>query len=191
MAPGTVILRERGTVAIVQGFTDVRVNDVTTFMERVRTAVTPVTVQFFDADRVAGSMHLTYALLNALQAFNQRRNFSKSLEVEVLLYASGQRQIGKAIEMLGLRRDTTTLALLLLGSSAKAINEAEAQLVDLVPGKRDDRVLALDREPKCSGLKTLFGVTDLELAALPPRLNRRQALAWLIVERGAILATQS
>jgi KEOPS complex subunit Cgi121 len=191
MAPGTVILRERGTVAIVQGFTDVRVNDVTTFMERVRTAVTPVTVQFFDADRVAGSMHLTYALLNALQAFNQRRNLSKSLEVEVLLYASGQRQIGKAIEMLGLRRDTTTLALLLLGSSAKAINEAEAQLVDLVPGKRDDRVLALDREPKRSGLKTLFGVTDLELAALPPRLNRRQALAWLIVERGAILATQS
>jgi KEOPS complex subunit Cgi121 len=191
MAPGTVILRERGTVAIVQGFTDVRVNDVTTFMERVRTAVKPVTVQFFDADRVAGSMHLTYALLNALQAFNQRRNLSKSLEVEVLLYASGQRQIGKAIEMLGLRRDTTTLALLLLGSSAKAINEAEAQLVDLVPGKRDDRVLALDREPKRSGLKTLFGVTDLELAALPPRLNRRQALAWLIVERGAILATQS
>jgi KEOPS complex subunit Cgi121 len=191
MAPGTVILRERGTVAIVQGFTDVRVNDVTTFMERARTAVKPVTAQFFDADRVAGSMHLTYALLNALQAFNQRRNLSKSLEVEVLLYASGQRQIGKAIEMLGLRRDTTALALLLMGSSAKAINEAEAQLVDLVPGKRDDRVLALDREPKRSGLKALFDVTDLELAALPPRLNRQQALTWLIVERGAILATQS
>jgi KEOPS complex subunit Cgi121 len=112
MATGIVILSERGTVATGLGFTDVRVNDVTTFMEHVRNTLKPVAVQFFDAERIAGSVHLTFALLNALQAFDQQRNLSKSLEVEVLLYASGQRQIGKAIKMLGLRRDTTTIALL-------------------------------------------------------------------------------
>lgn len=191
MATGLVILNERGTVATVLGFTDVRVDDVTRFMARTRNTLKPVTVQFFDAERIAGSTHLTFAVLNALQAFHQRRNLSKSLEVEVLLYASGQRQIGKAIKMLGLRRDTTTAALLLIGSSAKASNDAEAQAVELVPGKRDDRVIALDRKGKCTGLRALFNVTDLELAALSPRYNRRQALAWLIVERGALLATQS
>jgi len=191
MAPGIAILNEHGTEATVLGFTDVRVNDVTSFMERVRCSLMPATVQFLDAERIAGPVHLTFAVLNALQAFNQRRNLSKSLEVEVLLYASGQRQIGKAIEMLGLRRDTTTVALLLLGSNAVAINEAEAQAVELVPGKRDDRVIALDREAKRLGLQALFGVTELELAAVAPRLDRQQALAWLIVERGALLATQS
>jgi KEOPS complex subunit Cgi121 len=191
LATETVILSEHDTVAKVLGFTDVRVNDVTTFMEHTRNTLKPVAVQFFDAERIAGLVHLTFALLNALQAFDQQRNLSKSLEVEVLLYASGQRQIVKAIEKLGLRKDTTTIALLLLGSSEKAINNAEAQVVELVPGKRDDHVIALDREAKHTGLMALFGVTDLELETLSPRSNRRQGLAWLIVERGAVLATQS
>ena len=191
MATGIIIHSENGTVATLLGFTDVKVDDVTTFMKRVRNALKPVTVQFFDAERIAGKVHLTFALLNALQAFNQKRNHSNSLEVEVLLYASGQRQIEKAIEMLGLRRDTTAISLLLLGSNEKAIKKAEDRVVELVPGKRYDRVLALDREAKRTSLMTLFGVTDLELATLSARSNRRKGLAWLIVERGALLATQS
>lgn len=191
MATGIIIHSEKDTVATLLGFTDVKVDDVTTFMKRVRNALKPVAVQFFDAERIAGKVHLTFALLNALQAFNQKRNHSNSLEVEVLLYASGQRQIEKAIEMLGLRRDTTAISLLLLGSNEKAIKKAEDRVVELVPGKRYDRVLALDREAKRTSLMTLFGVTDLELATLSARSNRRKGLAWLIVERGALLATQS
>src|SRR5437867_8774842 len=59
--------------------------------------------QLLDADAVLGRDHLASAFDHARRAFDQGRNSTASIEVEFLLYASGERQISKAISTAGAR----------------------------------------------------------------------------------------
>ncbi len=58
-------------------------------------------VQLFDADAVANRAHVLGAYLNALVAFKNRTNRSKSIAMEMLLFASLTDQIGTAIRISG------------------------------------------------------------------------------------------
>src|SRR5436309_3353067 len=60
-------------------------------------------VQLLDAEAVLGRDHLVSAFEHARRAFVQGRNTTESLEMEFLLYASGERQISKAISAAGAR----------------------------------------------------------------------------------------
>ena len=59
--------------------------------------------QILDAGRVLGRDHVLSAFEHARRAFEQGTNTTTSIEMEFLLYASGERQISKAIEVAGLR----------------------------------------------------------------------------------------
>lgn len=59
------------------------------------------TVQIFDPGAVASGEHLKWAYMNALAAFRNRANRSKSLAVEMLLFASASRQISDAVRISG------------------------------------------------------------------------------------------
>jgi len=167
----------------IGGFRDVSVGDVDSFISRVREALPDVRFQVFDADRVAGWRHLFFAAVNAVEAFEGGRGISRSLEVEVLLYASCRDQISQAFEIVGVSERTARVALLVLGESRE---EAEGAFTDVsgVIGVPDDSVLEVSRG-KWDELKTVFGVSDNELGAV--RGPAEEALTKLIVERGALL----
>ena len=84
------------------------------FLEEFRTETKGAPIQFFDARHVAGPQHLYFAAFNALNVFEKRTNISNNLEVEALLYASAQRQIQKAVEMMGIKQDSTEVAALIM-----------------------------------------------------------------------------
>ena len=95
----------------ILGFSNVKIEDPNSLLEQFRTEIkTPI--QFFDARFVAGKQHLYFAAVNALNAFIKKTNISNNLAVETLLYASGQRQIKKAVKMLGITQKTTEIAAL-------------------------------------------------------------------------------
>jgi KEOPS complex subunit Cgi121 len=170
---------------IILGFRDVEIVDSGEFLKGVRANVAPATVQLFDADHVAGKPHLFFAALNALKAFENGRNISEKLEMEALLYASGQRQIDKAIEMLGVRPESSKIALLMIASKEREATEAEKA----VPGIHDDKVLDISGEGKIRDLMEVFGVTRLELETMVESdEDRERGLMWLIIERNALLA---
>ena len=86
------------------GFRDARIGDVKAFLNQFNAKKGDVTIQLFDAKKnVAGPQHLYFAAVNALNVFSKKTNISNNLEVEALLFASAQRQITKAVEMLGLK----------------------------------------------------------------------------------------
>jgi KEOPS complex subunit Cgi121 len=62
-----------------------------------------IELQLVDASKVYGMEHLEIAAEKAIRAFNEGRNFGKTLAVEVILYASGKRQIAQALKFMGLR----------------------------------------------------------------------------------------
>ncbi len=148
-----------------------------------------VAVQFFDADLVATWKHLYFAVLDALTAFNTKRNISKSLVVEVMLYASAQRQIRKAIELLGVKPDCANVAVVIV-TETRGVVEAALQLIsEGFSCKPDEHVLELS-PAKMQNIRTAFAITDQELAVVTKKGDSNRALVDIVVERAALLSTR-
>ncbi len=112
-------------------------------------------IVLMDADKVCGVDHLASAALHARKAFDRGTNASNTLGMEVILYASGERQISKAKRKMGLHQETERVALLLLGPG-----EVDQVLKELGL-RRDDSLL------ECSLKKgEAFGLdrTEMETA---------------------------
>ena len=112
------LLKEYGKYAEITGYKKVKFEKAEEFLKANRKE-TPqnVDVQFFDAQLIATQEHLYFAALNALQAFQNKTNISKSLAMETMLYASAQRQIQKAIQRCGIKPQTTNMAVIIIGEN--------------------------------------------------------------------------
>ena len=83
----------------ITGFRNIKIENTPAFLSVLHKLLPgDIEIQFSDADFVASWEHLYFAIVNALTAFKNKRNISKSLAVETVLYASAQRQIKKAID---------------------------------------------------------------------------------------------
>jgi len=99
----------------IAGFADVHISDVDQFLNLTREMLdAAAAVQFFDAKLIAGWQHLYFAALNALKAFKNKTNISKNLAVECLLYASAQRQIRTALDLVGIRQNSSRIGVLII-----------------------------------------------------------------------------
>jgi len=183
-------LEDYGQFIAIAGFKDVKIRDVDAFFKLVREETGEACVQFFDAAFVAGWEHLYFAALNASNAFKNRLNISNSLTVETLLYASARRQIKEAVRLLGLKPLSRQIAVLILAESEAEVEATLETVSGLVAGERDDSVLELSHK-KVEGIRGLFGITDVELEAeLEKKGLESKALTDLVIEHGALLATQ-
>ncbi|MDH5793660.1 MAG: KEOPS complex subunit Cgi121, partial [Candidatus Bathyarchaeota archaeon] len=85
-------IEEFGKYAAITGFRNVQIKDTEEFLKKIcKKKGSNVETQFFDAKYVATWQHLYFAVLNALTAFKNKGNISKSVTMETLLYASAQR----------------------------------------------------------------------------------------------------
>lgn len=145
------------------------------FLERLRAEATArdLEVQAFDAALVFGEDHLLSALAHADRAFRQGTNRASQHLVEVLRYASGERQIATALEKMGVKEGQAEIVLLALGEG-----DVEA-LVKALGLQRDDGLIEGVRE----NLRA-FGVTEAEAATVP-----EGEVFDLVLERVALVDT--
>ena len=115
----------------IAGFRNTQISDVDHLLNLVREKLGAVTVQFFDAKLVAGWQHLYFATLNALKAFKNKTNISKNLAVECLLYASARRQIKVALNLMGIRQDSSQVAVLVIANEESVAEKS--RLIVLLP----------------------------------------------------------
>jgi len=109
-----------------------------------------------NADFVCGKNHLRSAIAHAERAFERGRNVSSTLAMETMLYASGERQISKATEKIGIDDGTERLAMILFDCQ-----DADSLLRSLGL-TRDDSVL------ESSPTKIMkFGISRREMEAVP------------------------
>ncbi len=148
-----------------------------------------VDIQFFDAQLIATQEHLYFAVLNALQAFKNKTNLSKSPAMETMLYASAQRQIQKAIERCGIKPKTKNMALIIIGDDPKQIENALEEVTKSVGSNPDNSVLGMTKN-KETKIKKSFEITDQEIKTVIKDDNQQKAIANLVIERVALLATQ-
>ena len=114
-----------------------------------------VTVQFFRASRIFGAEHLISATEKALRAVENGTAMSKTLGMEIMLYAAAERQTSEALRKVGIHKGITEMAAAIVGEIS-----AETLIKDLGL-ERDDSVLAPEgKDP------SIFGITpeDISLA---------------------------
>lgn len=142
------------------------VDHVKTLLARV-----PKGVQLVRADRVYGRDHLLHAATLAARAVAEGHARSSDLATETLVYAAGERQIGKALLFLGLHDGARGIAAVAWDPRALDTLAAEQGWA------RDDALLEGD-----ATVLDAFGVTPDERALFPPE-------RWgdLILERVALV----
>lgn len=173
----------------IAGFKDVYINNVDHFVNLIREKLGNVDVQFFDAKLIAGWQHLYFAALNALKAFKNKTNISKNLTMECLLYASAQRQIRVALDLIGIKKNIPQIAVLVVADKKSAAERALEEVSRLVSGKDDESVLDLS-DQKMIRIRNLFGISDTELAAKLEGKEEKKALCELVIEHVALLVTR-
>jgi tRNA threonylcarbamoyladenosine modification (KEOPS) complex Cgi121 subunit len=183
-------LEEFHTYLTVAGFREVKIRDVDKFFQTLKDDADDTHVQLLDASLVAGYEHLRFAALNALNAFAGNVSISSNLAIEIILYASAQRQIKEAFRLMGLQPSTRRVAVVILARTEEQASRRLGDVSRLVGGQKDDRVIDLTKD-KLGGIKKLFGISSLELEAKAKRRGlEKHALIDLVIEHMGLLVTQ-
>jgi tRNA threonylcarbamoyladenosine modification (KEOPS) complex Cgi121 subunit len=183
-------IEQDGKYVKITGFRNVNIGDArelvkSYFVDKQQN----VCVQFFNAELVATWEHLYFAVLNALLAYRNERNISKTLAMETMIYASTQRQIRKAIALLGVKSDSANIATVIIGDRSESVQTALLAVKKLVCAEMDETVLELTQE-KVLEICKVFGVYEKELEAVMKKNNIKRAIVDLVIERMALLQTQ-
>lgn len=180
---------EYGKYVLITGVRDARISHPEIVLRQLKEIAGGVETQIIDARSIAGRDHLRFAVLNALKAWKQDRRMSESLAIEILLYASGQRQIKNAISFLGVTSGSRNLAVIGVSSEKSSLERFRARLREVLGGEIDESVL---EEGDSDAIKRIFAITDVQLRTLVGRaLTQREALTNLVIEKMALLSAQS
>ncbi len=183
-------IEEFGKFVEISGFRRVHVGNARAFVETACERLPAgVEVQFFDADLIASWRHLYFAALNGLTAIKTRRAISKSLAVETALYASAQRQIKRALNVIGVKPETKNAAVLVLGDGESSVEAGLLSIAKDLGAEPDDSVLDLT-PAKAKRIRSAFDVSETELKIVTSQGNAAQALVDAVVERVALLSTR-
>ena len=159
-------------------------------MRELRAQFPKFEIQLFRADRIAGPEHLIFAAVAAIRAFRQHRQRSHTLAVELLLYTSCQRQIAKAIELLGFTSSTHEAALAAITGDALP-PKLEQRMEKTLKARKEDNVIEVVSEDKVSELMKVYDISrkSMSSAQLPGEAET-SVLKRLIIERSALLAVE-
>lgn len=140
------------------------------------------TYQLFDADKIAGPIHLYFAAANANYAIENGLNISNRLDIETLLYASTQTQISKAIQTIGISSNTHQVAIVVI---SKIKDDQVAVSIAEYLGEIDDSALEISPK-KFQALIKLYNLSKKAIESIDG--DKKTALTSLITEKGALIS---
>lgn len=161
-------------------------------MSRLRQSLPDVELQLMRADRVAEAEHLIFATRNALRAFSRKYQRSRTVAMEILLYVSCQRQISKAIELLGVTQSTSQVAIVALSRRTRTLASLPKTVEKILGGKLDDKVLEIRTKRKLLDLRKAYDISEKELGTVRVEgKEEAEVIKQLVLERSALLALES
>ena len=134
-------------------------------------------VQALDADKVVSERHIFFATEKAFAAFSLGRNIAKDAGMEIMRYASGERQIEKALYM-GVSDSTKRIALILASRGRECNWPDDSDLSRLIV--LDGLGCSYSRE----AVKETFNISSAELEAVG-----EGRIEDLVIERVALADT--
>ncbi len=173
------------------GFSGVHVEDPETLLRELRRKLENAQIQVVRADMIAGNEHLSLVASFVSRATKRGRMRSKSLAMEFLIYLSGQSQISKAIQTVGVEKDTPEVVVIAISGFQVQFDERriENACAQLFGGARNDAVIEVGSSTKMRKLCDAFGISEREqsVARLPGEAQG-ETIKRLVVERSALLS---
>ena len=132
--------------------------------------------QAMDADLVVSERHIFFAAEKAMAAFSEGRNIAKNKGMEIMRYASGERQIERAF-VIGITDHTERIALV-LANPGEGCLPGSAELSEII--ELDGRGCSFDAK----AVIRAFHISSEELIAVG-----KERIADLVLERVALADT--
>ncbi|MFW9966888.1 MAG: KEOPS complex subunit Cgi121 [Candidatus Thorarchaeota archaeon] len=149
-------------------------------------------VQLLDSALIAGEEHLLSAAQNALNAWMGNYAISRSLDVEILLYASGQYQIGIALEKMGVTDESESVAAVVLAKDESNLRSHVNHIVDRIGS--EVHLPFPPTQERIQSIMTYFGINETEISAVASSDTleaRYQALSGCVTSRVSMVALDS
>ncbi|RLF30996.1 MAG: hypothetical protein DRJ99_00840 [Thermoplasmata archaeon] len=124
-----------------------------------------VAIQVVDANLVYSFNHLYSAAQHAIRAMRRGTNSMKSLAMEILLYAAGERQIKNAIEKIGVKENSKSFVFIIVDDVAD-IKDARGKISDKDIDKMLEELHLFKNDSMLKGDKKIlerFGISKNEL----------------------------
>ena len=120
-----------------------------------------IMIQAFNADLIYGKNHIVSAVKHAKRAFENKTNTTNSLEMEILLYSSGERQLKLAIPKMGVISGDAKVVFVFVKYKGEISNSVIDEFLNIVLLSRNDKVLQGD-------INTLkkFGINKEEISTV-------------------------
>ena len=134
-------------------------------------------IQAFNADVIYDKEHLISAFKHAKRAFKNKTNSTNSLEMEILLYSSGERQLKLAIPKMGVVSGNSNVGFIFVKDKVMSTDRIIDEFLNYVSLKRDDKVLLGNADT----LKK-FGIKKNEIQTV-----REDKYGHLILEKVALV----
>jgi len=140
------------------------IQDIDSFLQQVLSfsQENKIVIQAFNADVIYGKNHLASAVEHAVRAMKRKTNTTNSLGMEILLYASGERQLKLAIPKMGVKKGSASIAFVFASSIKGKIGKMTDRLIDEMLGSlslcRNDDVLEGDGD-----VLRRFGIDENEI----------------------------
>ena len=149
-------------------------------------------IQFLDSSLIVDTNHLLSASQNAFNAWNGDYMISRSLALEIVVYASTQKQIGKALDLFGVRDKMNSLTLVIIGKSTGLVENGINDLVSRI-GTEIKNPFDTD-DARLSRLMEYYGVTYTELETLTDSKmtnDLQEALSKCVASRVSLVAVEN
>lgn len=131
------------------------IDDVPQLIEKINSITgDSCVVQLLNADGIAGKEHILHAVHHAICAFKRDENIANDLGLEVCVRASTQRQVSKALNILGLKEGFNNICAVIINCNRNIVKELE-----LLLKKRNDEVIKANKNI----LKDIYNISDVEI----------------------------
>ncbi|MBY8998841.1 MAG: hypothetical protein KGD60_14025 [Candidatus Thorarchaeota archaeon] len=151
-----------------------------------------LTIQLMNGLLIADETHLLSAAQNAINAKKGEYMLSRSLDVEIIVFASAQRQIGRALDALGVYDGLDEIAVVVVGTDTSSVEDSIQDLAGKI-GREVIPAFAVTNE-RIDRIKDHYQISDKEIGAISDSdkiESQLTALSRCLVSRVSLVAFDS
>lgn len=148
--------------------------------------------QFLKPSLIAGIGHILSAAQNALNAWKGGYGIARSLDIEVALYASGQHQIGVALEHHGVEDGLDSVALVMIDTDEAKLTSQFRRAVEQLGDEVVPPFAPTEDRLRC--IMEHFGIGESEILAVSSSdslESRYEALEGCVASRISMVTLES
>ena len=148
-----------------------------------------VIIQLLNGNHVLGQDHILFAVLNALKGKKNNKMISENLPMEILVYASAQRQINKSIEISGVKKNSRRIVLVALSNDEMNLHNLLNSISKMQELSTDNSLFNLWNREMAETIKTIYKISDSEFESIKrTKYSEKKIFEELIIEKMALLS---